>query len=75
MTTRILTPGCNHYNGHCAECGCEFSYQREDVHHNYRNSGEYVACPSCGASCHHFGASGTRWPRPLRDGGAKWSVS
>jgi hypothetical protein len=66
MATKIITPGTDRYCATCTECGCRFSYERSDVHHNYVYGGERVSCPHCGHSLHHFGASGTRWPNPYR---------
>jgi hypothetical protein len=59
---KIIRQGVQRYHANCSECGATFSYEREDVHHNYARGGDYVSCPCCGHSCSHFGASGTRWP-------------
>ena len=56
MTVKIVNPGCSSYCAHCHECGCDFTYQREDVHHNYVRGGDYVSCPVCGQACAHHGA-------------------
>jgi len=58
----IIRDGASKYRATCHECGAVFTYQREDVRHNYVKGGEWVGCPSCGHDCHHFGASGTQWP-------------
>ena len=58
----IVHPGCTQYTGLCSECGCEFTYERSDVHHNYRNGGEEVGCPTCGHGVRHFGEAGSQWP-------------
>jgi DNA-directed RNA polymerase subunit RPC12/RpoP len=63
MATKILSPGTDRYSATCHECGCRFTYERSDVHRNYAQGGERVSCPHCGHSMHHFGASGTVWPR------------
>lgn len=62
MTVQIVEKGADTYHGHCGECGCRFTYQRTDVHHNYVQGGARVSCPHCGQQLHHFGASGTKWP-------------
>jgi len=56
MTTKIITKGRDTYHATCTECACQFTYQRSDVHHNFRNGAEEVSCPHCGHGCHHFGA-------------------
>jgi hypothetical protein len=58
---KIITPGTTTYRVHCGNCACEFTYERGDVHHNYVRGGEWVACPTCGRSCAHFGEGGTSW--------------
>ena len=63
MATEILKKGRDAYHGHCGECGCEFTYERDDVKTNYAHGGERVSCPHCGYSIHHFGESGTRWSK------------
>lgn len=59
---KIIQEGITQYKATCSECGARFTYEREDVHHNYIHGGDYVSCPSCGQSCRHFGASGSAWP-------------
>lgn len=59
---KIIQEGITKYKGTCSECGAVFTYEREDVHHNYVYGGDHVSCPSCGHSCRHLGASGTSWP-------------
>jgi hypothetical protein len=60
---KIVKPGTDIYRCTCAECSAVFTYEREDVHHNYVKGGEFVACPNCGKDNRHFGASGTEWPK------------
>lgn len=62
MTTKIIRPGTDTYRATCTECGCQFTYQREDVVHSYLYVGDRVCCPQCGNAMYHFGASGIRWP-------------
>lgn len=68
---RIISEGRTTYHGTCHECGARFTYEREDVNHNYVRGGDWVSCPSCGHACRHFGASGSVWPRG--SGGCVWS--
>ena len=56
MATKIITPGTDTYRATCTECGCCFSYERSDVHHNYVKGGEWVSCPQCGHGHYHRGA-------------------
>jgi coenzyme F420-reducing hydrogenase gamma subunit len=55
MTVKIIQEGVTTYHATCHECGCKFSYNREDVHHNYLRGIDCIGCPSCGASCQHNG--------------------
>lgn len=37
------------YNNTCLFCGCEYTYEQEDVFSNYNSTfGSYVLCPCCG---------------------------
>ncbi len=53
---RILHDGADRYRARCGECGCEFTYDRSDVGHNYVTGGDHVGCPHCGRPVRHFGA-------------------
>jgi hypothetical protein len=53
---RIIHDGVDHYHARCGECGCGFTYEREDVGHNYVTGGDYTSCPHCGHPVRHFGA-------------------
>jgi len=55
MTIEILKKGTDTYYATCEKCGCEFTYQREDVHTHYSRVGDYVACPTCGHAHLHLG--------------------
>jgi len=46
------------YSSDCSRCGCAFTYQLEDVHHNYTFGGEQVSCPGCGHGVRHNGSPG-----------------
>lgn len=62
---QIVREGAKRFKGHCGECGCRFTYEREDVHRNYAVGHDQVSCPGCGHSVYHFGESGSRWPEFL----------
>ena len=55
MAAKIITPGRDTYHATCTECGCKFTYQRGDTHHNFRNGAKEVDCPHCGHSYRHVG--------------------
>jgi len=59
---KIVRQGTDTYRATCHECGTVFTYERDDVHHNYVRGGEWVSCPHCGHQLMHHGASGTSWP-------------
>lgn len=45
------------YKTVCDYCGCEFSYQREDIINNWSGvpgfySGKHIYCPNCGETIH-----------------------
>lgn len=56
MSKRVISAGDDVYRATCSECGCVFTYEREDVRHNYVSGGERVSCPHCGHDCGHYGA-------------------
>lgn len=39
--------GTNLYIKHCDKCGCEFSYEDEDIVTGFDNSRGSVLCPEC----------------------------
>jgi hypothetical protein len=57
MAKTIISEGPKVFPGHCGYCGCDFSYEPEDVY-QLRGS-DYVDCPSCKRGCMHAGESGT----------------
>jgi len=72
---KIITKGTDTYRATCSECGTAFTYEREDVHHNYMTGGDWVSCPHCAHSHRHFGAAGA-WGSPCgRGDGSKTSMS
>ena len=58
---KIITKGTDSYKASCAGCGTAFTYEREDVHHNYIRGGDWVSCPHCSHDHRHFGAG--QWDR------------
>jgi hypothetical protein len=63
MTVKILRKRLEPFPGHCSRCGCDFSYELEDVDRGpVKNC---VACPNCDHECVHSGEDGTlSKPRP-----------
>lgn len=59
MTKRILEEGSTTFHARCTECGTHFSYELEDVGHNYMLGGDWVSCPKCHRGCRHYGQM--RW--------------
>lgn len=53
MAIKIIKDGIKEFNITCPNCGCEFTYENEDVR-NFE-----VACPCCGIDIPHTGVSGT----------------
>ena len=60
MAKKIIREGSTTFHMDCPECGTYFTYESEDVRHNYVRGGEWVTCPFCAHACRHFGAS-ARW--------------
>lgn len=69
MAKRIISDGTDTYRATCDECGCVFTYERGDVHHNYMHSADHVSCPQCGHGCRHLGAQGSPARRTWGRGG------
>ena len=51
---KVIKHGQTEFNATCGRCGCEFTYEYEDIHSeatrsltNYSNT-RYVKCPDCG---------------------------
>ena len=51
MAIKIIKEGKKEYYITCFQCGCEFSYELEDINYN-----SYVECPCCGKSLYHIGS-------------------
>ena len=68
MAIKIIAPGADVYTATCTECGCRFTYERDDVFTNYRTGGECVSCPQCGHNHLHFGVTGRPRGCGRRDG-------
>ena len=66
---KIIKHGQTEFNCTCSRCGCEFTYEYEDIQSeatrgltNY-TSVRYVKCPDCGNTC-YVNNSNTGWPWP-----------
>ena len=52
MAIKIIKEGKKEYYMTCFQCGCEFTYELEDINYN-----SYVECPCCGKNLYHNGNS------------------
>lgn len=63
MAIEIVKDGCKKFNMTCPNCGCEFTYENEDVKVGV------VICPCCQINLPHKGVSGTvgttPYPMPI----------
>ena len=63
MAIEIVKEGCKKFNMTCPNCGCEFTYEYEDVKVGV------VICPCCQARLPHKGVNGTvnttPYPMPI----------
>lgn len=48
---KITKPGKTVFNGKCGKCGCEFTYELEDLWNNFGSG--YVKCPECSDKYFH----------------------
>ena len=53
MAIEIIKQGQTKFTAHCYKCGCEFTYEMEDV------VGDMVMCPCCGNHIVHGSPTGT----------------
>lgn len=53
MAIKIIKQGAKEFNITCPFCGCEFTYEKEDVHNSQ------VICPCCSTNLPHKGVVGT----------------
>lgn len=53
MTITVLKKASRTFKVGCRKCGTSFSYELEDIKHNYVKGGEGVWCPSCGEWTRH----------------------
>ena len=60
MAIEIIKPGQLKFTQTCSLCGCEFTYELEDV------IGEVVVCPCCGNHITHTGVGGVITSYPYR---------
>ena len=61
---KILKPGQKEFHGYCDRCGCEFTYEFEDI-----SISGTVECPTCGKHYYHPSKGLTNpgtigWPTP-----------
>lgn len=59
---KIIKPGNKTFTAMCSKCGCEFSYELEDLDFPHE---EYVKCPECGDHCYHKGFGATIQTQPF----------
>lgn len=72
MAKKIIEQGSTTFHATCSECATRFSYEPEDVYHNYVLGGDRVSCPHCGHDCRHFGNGMKGWGG---GGRASWMAS
>lgn len=53
MAIKIIKNGVKEFNMTCPNCGCEFTYENEDI------CNSAIVCPYCGIVLPHKGPSGT----------------
>ncbi len=61
---RIIKSGKKEFHAICLNCGCEFTYEMEDLSgKDYIGAIDYVKCPECGRTILHLGINAQ--PRPI----------
>ncbi len=67
---KVIKHGQTEFTHTCSRCGCEFTYEYEDIHTEairglaYNSTTScYVVCPDCGNKC-YTGNSNIGWPWP-----------
>ena len=61
---KIIKSGKKEFHAICPNCGCEFTYEMEDLSGNYYiGAVDYVKCPECGNAILHLGCN--TQPRPI----------
>lgn len=62
MAKEILNGAPSKFRASCGKCGCEFTYELNDVITTM--FGPKTTCPSCGEWCAHYPPPrlGRRWP-------------
>ena len=58
----IIKPGKTKFSCTCTQCGCEFTYELEDI-----SLSSFVICPTCGNYCYigtNTSGTGIGWPKP-----------
>lgn len=61
---KIIKSGKKEFHATCSNCGCEFTYELEDLSKtDYLGAIDYVKCPECGITILHLGFD--TQPRPI----------
>ena len=64
---KVIKHGQTEFTHTCSRCGCEFTYEYEDIKQDSFNltasSARFVICPDCGNQCYiNIGNIGWPWP-------------
>ena len=63
---KVIKHGKTEFTHTCSRCGCEFTYEYEDIVQDSFNlqstSAKFVKCPDCGNTC--YVGTNTGWPWP-----------
>lgn len=63
---KVIKHGKTEFTHTCSRCGCEFTYEYEDIVQDSFNlqstSAKFVKCPDCGNTC--YIGTNTSWPWP-----------
>lgn len=61
---KIIKSGKKEFHAICPNCGCEFTYEKEDFNGTDYDGVEYVKCPECGTPVSHSGINTQIEPIP-----------
>jgi hypothetical protein len=53
MAVKVIDSGHTYFTASCAQCGCRFSYERDDIMGRTTFAGGWVACPECSTKHMH----------------------
>ncbi len=65
---KIIKSGKKEFHTTCPNCGCEFTYEMEDLsgkNYDYIGVSNYVKCPECGTPISHLTINTTPTPKPI----------